>query len=321
MRKLLLFGILFAILLTAAALAAPAPGEAEGPDLSTADELINAVNALRAANGLIPYTPNSILMGIAQNQANYMASIGTWTHTGPGGSRPYQRALAAGYPLAGDLSQGGWFSENVTFGVNKTAADAVLEWQGDAPHLGTMLSPTLRDIGGGVAVVGNTYYYVIDCGLSTDGTPVVWTPPAYLPTRTILPNTPNPDGSVIHIVQKNDTIYGIAFAYGVSPSDILGLNGLTANSTIYIGQKIFIRISFTPTATLPTSTPTRFPTATLWPTSTATSTVTPVPEVSVSPIPLPGLPLTATAGIVGLIVLLALGAAAFPTMAGRKKQK
>ena len=324
MRKLALLGLLVLLLTTTAhrtGSASPALAEFEGPHLSTADELINAVNALRAANGLIPYTPNSLLMGIAQNQANYMASIGTWTHTGPGGSRPYQRALAAGYPVAGDLSQGGWFSENVTFGINKTATDAVLEWQSDAPHLGTMLSPTLRDIGGGVAAVGDTYYYVIDCGLSTGGTPVAYTPPAYLPTRTILPNTPNTDGSVIHIVQKNDTIYGIAFSYGVSPGDILAVNGLNTNSTIYIGQKIFIRMAFTPTATLPTSTPTRFPTATLWPTSTATATVTPVPGVPSTPIPSPGLPFTATAGIVGLIVLLAMGAAAFLTLAGRKKQK
>ncbi|KAF0108713.1 MAG: hypothetical protein FD146_599 [Anaerolineaceae bacterium] len=319
MRKLLLFGILLVFLLTAAAPAAPARSEAAGPDLSTADELINAVNALRAANGLSPYTPNAILMGIAQRQAEYMASIGTWTHAGPDGSRPHERALAAGYLVAGDLSQGGWFSENVGL-VNDPTVDGIIQmWMSDAPHQNTMLSPTLRDIGAGVTVSGNTYYYVIDCGLSTGGTPVAYTPRASLPTGTILPNTPNADGSLIHIVRQGDTLYGIAFAYNVPLNDILALNGLTLEATLYTGTKIYIRAAFTPTATLPTSTPTRFPTSTLWPTSTATPTLTPLPPATPTPILSPGLPLTTTAGIVGLIVLLALGAAALFTLAGRKK--
>jgi uncharacterized protein YkwD len=46
------------------------------PDFSTAYELIEAVNNLRADRGLYPYTGNSILMSIAQTQAEYIASIG-----------------------------------------------------------------------------------------------------------------------------------------------------------------------------------------------------------------------------------------------------
>jgi uncharacterized protein YkwD len=55
------------------------------PRFSTAYELIDAVNNYRAQNGLPAYTVNSILMGTAQGQADYMASTGTVTHTGPGG--------------------------------------------------------------------------------------------------------------------------------------------------------------------------------------------------------------------------------------------
>jgi len=55
---------------------------------------------------------NSTLMGVAQAQAEFMASSGTVSHTGPGGSRPYQRALAAGYPLAGQIPPG-FYSENI----------------------------------------------------------------------------------------------------------------------------------------------------------------------------------------------------------------
>ena len=77
------------------------------------------------------------------------------------------------------LSNGspGFFSENIAAGVGMTAEEAVRYWTGDDPHLNTMISSNLQDIGAGVAVSGNTYYYVIDCGLSTGGTPAAFTPP------------------------------------------------------------------------------------------------------------------------------------------------
>ena len=260
-------------------------------------------------------------MGIAQNQTNYMASIGSPTHTGPDGSRPYQRALAAGYPVAGDLTQGGWFSENVIAGINMTAAEAVQKWQGDALHLGTMLSPNYADIGAGVAIDGDNYYYLIDCGLSTGGTPVPYTPPPYLPTSThiIIPNTPNSDGSIIHIVQKNDTIYGIAFAYGIQPSELLALNRLTLDTNIYVGQKIYIQLASTPTATPPTSTPSHLPTITPWPTSTATPTLSPIPEKESISLPSKELPLSTAGGTALLILVLALGVAALLSFTGKRK--
>src|SRR6266496_443090 len=67
-------------------------------------DLVNAVNVLRASNGLTPYSINSILMYTAQSQADFMAATGNMTHAGAGGSGLTDRLLAAGYPLAGDLS-------------------------------------------------------------------------------------------------------------------------------------------------------------------------------------------------------------------------
>ena len=60
----------------------------------SANDLIAAVNALRISNGLPAYTANSILMQIAQDQANYMAATGQVAHR-PGLT---QRILDAGYP-------------------------------------------------------------------------------------------------------------------------------------------------------------------------------------------------------------------------------
>jgi uncharacterized protein YkwD/LysM repeat protein len=290
------------------------------PSYSTAYELIDAVNALRSANGLSPYRIDPILMSIAQGQADYMASIGTWTHTGPDGSRPYQRALNSGYLVAGDISLGGFFSENVIMGNNLSADEAIDKWMSDDPHKNTMLGAVYQDAGAGVAIVGNTYYYCMDVGLSTGGTPVAYTPSGPTPLPTILPNTPDADGSLIHVVQPGETLLTIAAAYDIPLADILRLNNLTLDSIIYPKQKITIRLAFTPTPTLPTPTASSIPTSTPWPTSTASAA--PAPRGTSTPTPLPAAATTASNGlaIAGAIIILALLFAGITALLGKRKQ-
>ena len=319
MHKMLL--ALISILLTLTISLSPRLARAESasiPEFSNASELINAVNALRAAYGLQPYTPNSILMSIAQGQAEYNLSIGTITHTSADGLRPFERALQAGYPLAGDINLGGFFSENITAGVGLSPSQAVQQWTGDDPHLNTMFSTNLQDIGAGVAVAGNTYYYVIDCGLSTGGTPAMFVPPPTYktPVATMVPNTPNPDGSTTYIVHPGDTALGIALSYGLSLNELLSINGLTERSFIYPNQIIIIRAGYTPTPTPPTSTPTERPTITPWPTSTPTSTQTPIPPTST---PSPGLPVSSARSVVTIIVIAALVISALLVFIGRRR--
>lgn len=220
--------------------------------VTDAYSLIAEVNALRAANGLPAYTANSILMGIAQQHAEFMSVNGV-SHTGYGGTRPSQRALNAGYPLAGDLSQGGFISENITAGNNKSVQDAVLQWQGDAPHLNTMLSPNLTEIGAGVAIVNGYVYYVIDAARPTaSGQPqvvntlapgqtaptlVVYAPPL---ASTAIPNTPLPDGAIYHIVQPGETLWLIAITYNMRVADIRQLNGMSETEAIYPNEKLLL---------------------------------------------------------------------------------
>ena len=133
-------------------------------------DLINAVNALRASYGLAPYNISPILMFTAQSQAEFMAATGDVSHTGFGGSSLTDRLLAAGYPLAGDLSLGGFRAENITSGnEDRSAQSAVYGWTGDALHLDTMISPNLSEIGAGVAIANGRVYYVIDAALPTTG--------------------------------------------------------------------------------------------------------------------------------------------------------
>jgi uncharacterized protein YkwD/LysM repeat protein len=260
---------------------------------SSASDLIAEVNALRVANGLPPYTISPILMGTAQAQADYMAAIGSVTHSGPGGIQLTQRLLNAGYPLAGDLSLGGFRAENIT-GGNKTAAQAIQGWTGDAPHLNTMLSPDLTEIGAGVAKVGDRYYMVIDCARpTTSGQPQVYTPGpgapvvgTSAPSDFIVPitkSTPDRDGFVYHEVQYGQTLWAIAIEYGVKIDEIRTLNNLGPTTDIYQGDRLLVRKDAPPspvTTTVEslaspillaqTSSPTPFPTVTSLMTETPT---------------------------------------------------
>jgi len=280
---------------------------------SSAYDLIAAVNDLRAINGLSSYQIDSILMAVTQAHSEYQASIGTVTHYGADGSRPFERALAAGYAVAGDLSLGGWYSENIMAGRNLTAQEAVNAWMGDAPHQNTMLSTTLQDVGAGIAVVGDYVYYTLDASLSTGSSPAPYTPAPTIPPssgvniNTLFPSTPNADGSIVHIVQSGDSLIAIAIAYGVPLDEILKINNFQLNSVIRIGQKITIRPAFTPTPTLPTETPTHRPSPTLWPTSTPTikPSITLPPTVVMAPLIFNIPPSSAIPSAI-MIILLAL---------------
>lgn len=314
------WALLFAMAILSLPSEARAESSAYAPAFSTASDLITGVNAIRSSNGLNTLQENSILDSIAQQQAAYELSVGSQTDTGSGGSHPYQRALAAGYLLAGDLSKGGIIAELLYGGVGIGASAAINWWNNDAYHHSMIVSSSFADVGAGVATSGNTVYFVLVEALSTGGTPVAYTPPAQLyqpSTPTIVPNTPNADGSIVHVVRPGETLGSLSMAYNVPLADILKLNGLTLKSTIFVNQKINIRAAFTATPTQPTSTPTIPPTSTPWPTSTPMPTATGLPP---TPTPSPGLPVSAAGGAVGAIAVSALILAGLVALLGRKRK-
>jgi len=105
------------------------------------------------------------------------------------------------------------------------------------------------------------------------------------PTATysswIITSTPNPDGSIVHIVQEGETLWDISLAYGVPGAEIMGNSGNSPTVTdVYVGQVLIIRPPnpSTQTPTL-TSTPTRItPQATL-----LRPTLTPIPTQTLFP--------------------------------------
>jgi uncharacterized protein YkwD/LysM repeat protein len=292
-----------------------------GPAAQDAYSVIDAVNSLRAAQGLPAYTANSTLMAIAQSHAEYMASSGNVSHTGADGSRPYQRALAAGYPLAGQIPPG-FFSENIQSGSDLSPQAVVQAWTGDAPHLNTMTSASLQEIGAGVAVSGGRVYYVIDCARPTgSGLPQAYTPGAAESSfsssnELIMPvtkSTPNADGEIIHEVQAGQSLWQIAIEYGVKIDEIRSLNQLSAAYIINPGDTLLVMTVATPTPVAETPTPTPEATATDVPAATAEP---PSPTPTNAPAPLP---FVSTGGAVGATIVVALVAAALIAWAGRAR--
>jgi LysM repeat protein len=256
----------------------PARGRAQAGDPYS---LIEAVNNLRAANGLPALQINGTLMSAAQGHSDYQAAIGQVTHTGAGGTRPRDRAGAAGYGGGGTF----FISENIGGGTDLSVNEVISWWLGDAPHTQTMLGANYQDIGAGVAVSNGFVYYTIDVGYVAGGSnyippAVTITPggPTPIPIYMVQTATPKPDGSVIHVVQSGQTLIGIAQAYDMTVPEIKALNNLI-NDAIYVGDKLIIRSASTPgptATTTSTTSPTRAATATRHPTRTPTPSSTPI---------------------------------------------
>jgi LysM repeat protein len=106
-------------------------------------------------------------------------------------------------------------------------------------------------------------------------------------------STPDADGTIYHTVQEGDTIITIAQAYGISGAELLAINGLTADSVIFPGNRLIISRGPTLTPTLditdtptPTQTQPATQTPTPFPTRTPTGTASPLPPTpSVTPVP------------------------------------
>jgi uncharacterized protein YkwD len=282
----------------------------------TASELIIAVNDLRAAEKLPPYKTNSILMTVAQTHAGYIASAGVMTHFDASGIPPFQRAIKAGYSVAGDLAQGGLFRESIGSGAGLTVSEVIAIWQEDANNLKTLLSADVSDVGAGMAVVNGVTYYVLNAGAST-GDSATPSPTSLAGTSSaMMISTPLENGVVYHVVQANEALWSIALNYNTTIGELKLLNRL-ASDEIFEGQKLLIR-----KLVVVTSTPTIAATATFGiPTSTATRPVTPTVTSTATPLPVPPTSRESGGMAAGIIVLAALIAAGAGAWLGNRKAK
>jgi uncharacterized protein YkwD len=225
--------------------------------ISTPSQLIDVVNQLRLSYGLAPLAVHTVLMQSAQSQADYMAATGNVTHARPGGITYTQQLLSLGFPLAGDLSLGGFRAENII------SSSGPLEWNGvpggwqDAEHMNTMLSQNLSHIGAGISQNGSRYYYALDCAMSTGtgqmqenagsiigvgaGTEVAAGDAAISQFMVpITKSTAGPDGNVVHKVQYGQSLWSIAIDYGTTIKSIQALNNLGESELVYQGQELIV---------------------------------------------------------------------------------
>jgi LysM repeat protein len=288
MRKssALLFVILIlgsSLLLIDSALARPQP------QITSPSQLIEAVNNLRTSNGLAPLAMHSILMQSAQSQADYMAATGNVTHARPNGTYT-QQLLSLGFPLAGDLSLGGFRAENIL------TSNGPLVWNGvppawqDADHMNTMLSGNFTHIGAGISQSGDNYYYAVDTAAATgsgqqqeSAASILTSVPSGASesngvSQFMVPvtlSTARPDGTVFHKVQYGQSLWSIAIAYGTTIKNIQALNNLGDDPTVYQGQELLVLTGATQAAMpLVEATPTVRVEATFAPLSTVLPTVT-----------------------------------------------
>lgn len=332
-RALSSVGIL--LLAVMVAFSSPSVSQAESarkPTLASSPfDLVNAVNALRASFGLAPYSISSILMATAQAQADFLASTGSMTHFGPGGIGLTERLLAAGYPLAGDLSLGGFRAENITGGAESMPAEAAVDrWTGDALHLNTMVSQNLTEIGAGVAVNGGRVYYVIDTALPTTGgqlqvpgsslvEPVTVVPEIALIIIPVTVSTANAAGNLIHEVRPGQTLWQLAISYEVKIDDIKRLNNLFDNN-IYPGNKLLIKTGVATPIGSPTVAATQAATSTVAPTLTATPHITSITTDRATDSSALSSNLAGVKIAIAIIALALLGGGIFTWLGSSKKQ-
>ena len=262
----------------------PRPVQAQA---GTAWEMLAGINSLRAANGLAALEENYYLNLSAQNHADWIAETGIGSHYEDDGSTATDRAHAVGYT-------GAIVTENWARGPGLTVTNCIYVMWDDPDHMDNMLDPNRKEFGAGVALDsdGFTVYVVNFSNYDTndsqpsdttetvgDTGPTSTTGPVI---NALVTSTPTPDGTIIHVVQYGQTLWGIAEAYGISLIDLQNMNGLTDDSAIYPGDLLLIVQG---TGETPTPTPTEIleePTPTLTPTAkvvaTETPTLTPTPE-------------------------------------------
>ena len=256
------------------------------PALANAQsDLLGRVNALRASVGRPPYTLNSALSAAAQDQAQWMASTGSISHTRPDGSGPRSRAAAYGYPSA-------QVSENIYGGTNATADSAWNFWINSGIHYAGLVNPNYDQVGIGVASGswGSTYVMVFGnsggpsfaaVSANTSGGGASGPPSFVVGT--------DEHGNIMHEVQPGDTLGDIALIYGYTWDDLpamMALNSISDVRDLDVGSVFLVPPkagTYTPAPTTPTATytpspvpPTITPFVALVPVHAATLQVTPL---------------------------------------------
>ena len=117
----------------------------------TAREVVGLTNRARADAGLAPLSPDPRLAAAAQAHSADMVARDFYAHTAPDGSRPWDRAAAAG-------STRRTIGENIACG-QRSAAEVVEGWLNSPGHRANILKADFTHIGVGFAGGGRAGTY------------------------------------------------------------------------------------------------------------------------------------------------------------------
>lgn len=292
----------------------------------SAQDLIAAVNALRASKGLAAYTFDASLSAYAQAQTDYMAANNLLTHTRPDGSVPWGIGL----------------KENIAYGQTMSPDIAVNQVWTDALHYDPMVLPG-GAAGAGVSRSGDNLYFSLVVRPSGVAVSTLPTQSAATQSGQVVAQAQNTlaptatttiavgaDGAVTHVVVSGDTLTSIAAKYNTTVAELKRLNNIGDNNLIFLGTTLIISPANTPTPTLePSATPSPV-TPTVEPTVTkevpATPTATPTLAPTATPTPAPqgffaGVPGFFSKNLGGIVVgvLLGLAVGFFVAQFGRRR--
>lgn len=233
-------------------------------------DILNRINGLRSSLGLAPYSLNGALNAAAGNHASWMATSREVSHVQPNGSRPRDRARAAGYGS-------NWVSENIYMGTDPTPSNAWNFWLNSPVHYSGLTNTNYTDIGIGAASVDGWHAFVLVFGnpggasaprvsvsRSAGGGSEAASGPLEPPPFVV---GVDPVGNIMHEVQPGDTWGDILLTYGYDWVDlerVLSLNGLQVVPedirTLQIGSVVLVPPwdgTYTPTpgGPLPEATP------------------------------------------------------------------
>ena len=136
------------------------PAASAADDLTTI-RLAEAVNVLRAQNGLQALTVQAQLNQAAQSHADYLAMTNTFNHYGAGGSTQLNRIRATGYPMCAgteNLATGAWEPDVI-----------VRLWASSSGHRADILGSQYTELGVGRSQSrsGEVYWVLVEgkpCG-------------------------------------------------------------------------------------------------------------------------------------------------------------
>jgi LysM repeat protein len=128
-------------------------------------EIVDNVNAERAARGLPPVSWDGALAAAAQDQSNDMADGQYVGHTGMDGSSFFDRAARYGYVMNAG-------AENVVVRPDQSSYEAFQQWMNSAPHMENIVNGVYQDVGIGVKEENGYYYFTMVLGRPIDGLPL-----------------------------------------------------------------------------------------------------------------------------------------------------